>query len=754
VSARADSVAVRLAAFFSLAAFASLEYMTLVLHPPGLRVLGAAAIATAGGAALAAAGWLVGARAAVRWGALVLGLVTAVAGVLVIGVPARLLVPAHWHTLGREVGHGLDGLAGWRWPYRDGATWSRIAVLAVVPIATTLAAAVCFWPTAKGQRVRRLTAFAVLLALFLTGAVNQIEPAWRVQGAALLVLIAAWFALPAVRGQSLGRAARWLLACLVGALLIAPVVNSGRPWIDYANWDPIVPKVSFQWDQLYGPNPWPHSTATMFQVQLARPSLLRVTSLDRFDGLRFLRSDAPPGSRSLDLPATAGFRPRSASWATIIVGDLRSTQLVGGEGTPLAVSWLGSSPASTVGEADGTLQASSPPNVGTRYVVASYDPRPTLAALRSAPRAFPRAYLPYAQFELPAATASALVAPNLAHEAAGAPDPARLVGPAAPGQTPASLPAVASSIEDSPYAPMFALARRLAAGAPTTYDVVERVLGYFVGRYRYDERAPRARYPLEAFLFATRRGYCQQFSGAMTLLLRMDGIPARVGVGFRPGLYDPTTGTWRVRARDAHAWVEAYFTGIGWVSFDPTPPAPAAASGETQRLSKAAQVDRSAAGGSAATPRRHRSIAASAHARHASAAWPLALAVLALAALLALAGWWAAGAWRLRRALAGDASGAVAELDWALQRIGRELPAGMTLARLHAYLEERGADRAGGYVRALTDLRFAGAGPRPTRGGRAALRRALGRGVAGHLRALRAIPPGALRRGAGHSAAS
>ena len=83
----------------------------------------------------------------------------------------------------------------------------------------------------------------------------------------------------------------------------------------------------------------------------------------------------------------------------------------------------------------------------------------------------------------------------------------------------------------------------------------------------------RRSYPLNAFLFRDKFGYCQQFSGAMALMLRMAGIPARVAAGFAPGSLNRDTGEYRVRDLDAHSWVEVYFNGIGWVTFDPTPAA-------------------------------------------------------------------------------------------------------------------------------------------------------------------------------------
>ena len=62
----------------------------------------------------------------------------------------------------------------------------------------------------------------------------------------------------------------------------------------------------------------------------------------------------------------------------------------------------------------------------------------------------------------------------------------------------------------------------------------------------------------------------------MALMLRYLGIPARVAAGFTSGAFDPaspgaTEGTWRVNDRNAHAWVEVWFKGYGWLPFDPTP---------------------------------------------------------------------------------------------------------------------------------------------------------------------------------------
>ena len=74
---------------------------------------------------------------------------------------------------------------------------------------------------------------------------------------------------------------------------------------------------------------------------------------------------------------------------------------------------------------------------------------------------------------------------------------------------------------------------------------------------------------LENFLSGDKLGYCEQFAAAMAVMARVAGIPSRVSVGFLPGRRDGDT--WRVGIRDMHAWPELYFSGYGWVRFEPTP---------------------------------------------------------------------------------------------------------------------------------------------------------------------------------------
>ncbi|HEV8340008.1 MAG TPA: DUF3488 and DUF4129 domain-containing transglutaminase family protein [bacterium] len=129
-----------------------------------------------------------------------------------------------------------------------------------------------------------------------------------------------------------------------------------------------------------------------------------------------------------------------------------------------------------------------------------------------------------------------------------------------------------------------ALARRITADAPTPYTRVQAVNRYLWGQYAYDLSIGPQRTRGDAvdyFLFEERRGYCEQFASAMIVLLRSVGVPARLATGYTPGTVHPLTGLLEIRNSDAHAWVEVFFPGTGWVEFEPTPsfPDPAALGG-------------------------------------------------------------------------------------------------------------------------------------------------------------------------------
>jgi transglutaminase-like putative cysteine protease len=130
-----------------------------------------------------------------------------------------------------------------------------------------------------------------------------------------------------------------------------------------------------------------------------------------------------------------------------------------------------------------------------------------------------------------------------------------------------------TSLPDATQAEVARLAGRWRNGADNEYDSVMNVLGHFTdGTFGYDTTVPRrdSSTALMTFLKRTKVGYCQQFAGAMAVILRALGIPARVAVGYTGGKL-VSDDTYQVTTQDAHAWVEVLFPTYGWLTFDPTP---------------------------------------------------------------------------------------------------------------------------------------------------------------------------------------
>lgn len=118
------------------------------------------------------------------------------------------------------------------------------------------------------------------------------------------------------------------------------------------------------------------------------------------------------------------------------------------------------------------------------------------------------------------------------------------------------------------------LARQITAAAPTPYDKAAAIEQHLRTRFAYtlEQPSPPPEDPLAHFLFERRAGHCEYFATAMTVMLRVLGIPARYVNGFAPGEYNDLGDDFIIRGSDAHSWVEAYFPAYGWFAFDPTPP--------------------------------------------------------------------------------------------------------------------------------------------------------------------------------------
>jgi protein-glutamine gamma-glutamyltransferase len=117
------------------------------------------------------------------------------------------------------------------------------------------------------------------------------------------------------------------------------------------------------------------------------------------------------------------------------------------------------------------------------------------------------------------------------------------------------------------------LAAQVTGSAASNYDKATALELYLRTHYGYTLQLPRSLVadPLANFLFDRRQGHCEYFASSMAVMLRTLQIPARVVNGFRSDEFNDLTSNYVVRAKNAHSWVEAYFPGYGWVTFDPTP---------------------------------------------------------------------------------------------------------------------------------------------------------------------------------------
>lgn len=126
------------------------------------------------------------------------------------------------------------------------------------------------------------------------------------------------------------------------------------------------------------------------------------------------------------------------------------------------------------------------------------------------------------------------------------------------------------------------LAARLGMGKDSPYEVAAAVTQYLRENIRYADviaQPPSGQDTVDWFLFDYQQGFCNYYATAEVILLRLNGIPARLAVGYAQGervvddiapLAADQPAIYLVRALDAHAWPEVYFPGIGWVEFEPT----------------------------------------------------------------------------------------------------------------------------------------------------------------------------------------
>jgi transglutaminase-like putative cysteine protease len=330
----------------------------------------------------------------------------------------------------------------------------------------------------------------------------------------------------------------------------------------WEGWDPgrAVPvpvSVAYVWSANYGGISFAKEKTTVLRIKGPERGLYwRATTLDQFEADRWLESPIPlstgPANGPLPpdelLPARAR-NPRALVRQEVEVVALTDEHVVAAA-QPVALQ------APQLGDvfklADGIVRVFGGLERGQRYTAWSYAPRPEPAELARI------------EARYPAALGRFVDVGRTQVESFG---------------TPGRDARVDALFTDDRYLPLWPYravwdqAKRLRAGARTPYGAVVAIETWLrsTGGFVYDETPPRPAGlpPLAHFVATGKRGYCQHFAGAMALMLRFLGIPARVVAGFTSGTRED--GTWTVTDHNAHAWVEAWFPGYGWLPFDPTP---------------------------------------------------------------------------------------------------------------------------------------------------------------------------------------
>jgi transglutaminase-like putative cysteine protease len=720
-----------------LAVFGSLHWMRLLEPAAPFRAWEAVGIAVLTIAGLAAAA-RIERNATRRAAASGVALLAAVLALLAAGLADEYLRPDRWGALAAGIIRGLEVLPGARVPFRGLDEWTRMVLALGGTGLVTLAAALALWPRARGRTGVPAAALAALVTLYIVPTVALDFEQEFLRGALLVVLLIAFWRLERLRPAEARPAGLAALAVAVLALGVAPVLDRQGPWWDYEAWAlsaATSKTTAFTWDHNYGPLDWPRDGRELLRVRARQDAYWKAENLDVFDGSAWQRSyfsDAP----NQQMPG-ASADPRSArKWTQRIrvsVRNLSSREVIAAG----VVKDAEVRPRGTLVSAPGILvTAGRPLRRGDVYTAEVYSPEPSPEQLRLAGTRYEMWLDEYRTIgisspgELPGRPQQLRFPPYSSSERAPRIVERRYPGYSEPG---------GEELAASDMARVAGLAQRLKARSSTPYGFVRQVEAYLRDGFSYTERPPAAAGTLPGFLLDAKQGFCQQYSGAMALLLRMGGVPARVAAGFTPGSLDAKTGEFVVRDLDAHSWVEAWFPGYGWVTFDPTPSAapPRSQSDDVSAAAAAVAGDLPNIGlpSGVAGPRTAPAVIDE------GTSWkPIAGGGAAAVGLLGLV----LVGWRRRRRSAGprdDWRESVAELERALRRVGRTPAPGLTLRALEAGFAS--SPGAAAYVRVLREQRYRGGGRAPTPAERRRLRAELGRGAGpiGRLRAWWALPP-------------
>jgi transglutaminase-like putative cysteine protease len=374
------------------------------------------------------------------------------------------------------------------------------------------------------------------------------------------------------RGLVQGLAVALVLVAAAAAASTSDAVAKGA-FLSWQRWDPYDQPddpvgVRYIWNSHYLGITFPKKKTIVLKVRAQGPKrslYWRATTLDEYTGSNWQESlDLNTESRSNQIDSeSAAVLPAKArnreNWVRqdITVGALRDNHLIA---SAQPMRWNPPADSTFQDEGGDVVVLSRSLQRDQRYTVWSYVPRPTPKELGRASTNYPKAIERYLEVQ------QTVPVPKF-----DTPDRDVLMSVFFDARFDGDFQMQANR-------PLYDVAREVVGDVQSPYAAAAALEAWFrqsrLGGFTYDEHPPPPvgnQPALADFVTDTKRGYCQHFAGAMTLMLRYLGIPARVAAGFTSGSYDADKHEWTVTDHEAHTWVEVYFPGWGWVPFDPTP---------------------------------------------------------------------------------------------------------------------------------------------------------------------------------------